>query len=1115
MTRKTETLVILIGASEFPYSKQFENILAFEKSAEIVTDYFLSNQHFNLNGLDYLNLFNSNYSSNDQGVEIETFIKRKHESQNIKNLIFYYIGHGGIHQNDQYYLSIKTTNDDHPYQTSLSTQYLAEIINSYSNTFRCVLILDCCFAGSAIKDFLTIDAKFKYKEIKNYSGVAILCASNKNKEAEIRKEKDFTIFSYHAINILKNGAIGYGEYLTLRNLNELLSKEISDNYPEKELKPELHVPAQSNSDISTIGILKCGMEDSNITSSTQTTTLNKFIKDLYFTESFYNKLSNIENWEETYSSIFWNFFTKKSLEELSNKGISESKLINELTQLIIVSESQIPIIVEGLAGTGKSILISLLYQKLLSIKPLDYIPIYIDLTYYERKIYKNENIEYSAISLLKDHLDKMLSFKECEEKKIILLVNGADEHIKSKVDIFPIIEEYQVFSKKVIGIKRINDLDENKRPIYINSTNTYDLELEIKPIRVKSNPNLDHIITNYSQITKTLIHKPDLPDLFLKKIKQLSLHEIDMFTLRVLSISIIESTVYNSVKSFHELLVTYCKRILFKDDLSIEQTSKIAFTIFNLRKRYDAHEINNKGWNLIHSHQSIRNMLIANQVMAFILDKEFKEIDSFNFVYPSEVNTFIKNYIETNRNKQNELYDCLIEKWSLINDNTKYISALTHFSYIIGRFTEPDVATQSIDFLKKIKISTHFKSLYKRVTNYKRGDFDYLKLNLRDKQALLYLRTIYISLIYLGDKEISDEYISFCIQNPYLENLNRGFHLEYYGDIPYLPGEEDSLKHIDNLEPITLTFTRLSNKILSAIDKRDATGVEYYPMFSVEIFTLCSLVLKRSIGKNGFLADYYRDTIEDIINKIICQKVIKKDSCLMGHLKFIKRFVCDYKDVDEVNLFNLVYYLKNRPRKGWYDISKFDLPELEVERVSSHTWGAESIAYFFLKEYTKNDDKPSRLNKDRVIKMLHFHDIAESFTSDLLKEEKEIKIKNYNSVEKEWLRVISNYGMVEAFADTSYIYDLITEFNEGKTFEAQIARDCDKLECFLQLKNLYLRGKLKDKPDIYKEFKENLTSDFYTDWGRKIFELFDRLNADHFELEDDNKILQYKTKEIY
>ena len=119
---------------------------------------------------------------------------------------------------------------------------------------------------------------------------------------------------------------------------------------------------------------------------------------------------------------------------------------------------------------------------------------------------------------------------------------------------------------------------------------------------------------------------------------------------------------------------------------------------------------------------------------------------------------------------------------------------------------------------------------------------DVEKLQARDDSELkpselLLCRTVYISLACLNNAGASEDYIRLLLDRPQWNNINRGFHLEYYGDIPFDP--ERQLSHSDILDPFPHTFQNLRERLKRNLNTRK------YGLLNIEIFTLYSLAQYR------------------------------------------------------------------------------------------------------------------------------------------------------------------------------------------------------------------------------------------------------------------------------
>jgi putative hydrolase of HD superfamily len=133
------------------------------------------------------------------------------------------------------------------------------------------------------------------------------------------------------------------------------------------------------------------------------------------------------------------------------------------------------------------------------------------------------------------------------------------------------------------------------------------------------------------------------------------------------------------------------------------------------------------------------------------------------------------------------------------------------------------------------------------------------------------------------------------------------------------------------------------------------------------------------------------------------------------------------------NIANFLFeagMLKRTPRSG------FQFLGTGAESVAEHIFRTTYIGYAL-------SSMVSDVNVDRLIKMCLFHDLPEARTGDL------------NYVNKKYV-IADEKRAVKDLAETlpfgNDIQDLISEYEEGKTEEAKLARDADQLEMILALK---------------------------------------------------------------
>ena len=137
-----------------------------------------------------------------------------------------------------------------------------------------------------------------------------------------------------------------------------------------------------------------------------------------------------------------------------------------------------------------------------------------------------------------------------------------------------------------------------------------------------------------------------------------------------------------------------------------------------------------------------------------------------------------------------------------------------------------------------------------------------------------------------------------------------------------------------------------------------------------------------------------------------------------------------------VKYYVLCNKLKDVVRTGWKD---WNVSRERVESAAEHTFGVQMLAIAMKSQYQYNIDL------EKVILMLAIHELEEIYIGDLT-------LFQISKEEKEKLGHEAVSKVLKDLLDKEKIEDLILEFDERKTKEAQFAFFCDKLECDLQSK---------------------------------------------------------------
>jgi len=124
--------------------------------------------------------------------------------------------------------------------------------------------------------------------------------------------------------------------------------------------------------------------------------------------------------------------------------------------------------------------------------------------------------------------------------------------------------------------------------------------------------------------------------------------------------------------------------------------------------------------------------------------------------------------------------------------------------------------------------------------------------------------------------------------------------------------------------------------------------------------------------------------------------------------------------------------LKNIPRAGFHFLGA------GKESVAEHSFCITFIAYVMAHLETE-------INSLRLITMCLVHDLPEA------------RVGDHNYVQKKYVTIDEEQAVADAICNIPFgesLADLITEFNEQKTYESQLAYDADQLSFMLNLKSI-------------------------------------------------------------
>lgn len=784
--------------------------------------------------------------------------------------------------------------------------------------------------------------------------------------------------------------------------------------------------------------------------------IHEFVVKNYLNEPYNQKSLVHKHSYEEYSK----FFSIVSQSNQRNTGAYLFKSFKDLSEIILNSTSKVALWLQGPPGTGKTSFLSILYWYFYDLYfsvEKDLLPIFIDLHRYSGLESEGKNYSISQEQMLnevKQHLQVLEKLmKAIPEQKILVIIDGYDRYSKVEENIFKyLLEEHFVLYPHVC---------------VIGSKIKYDLLIDIHILRYLPQKTL---LFNSLEIDEHPVYefieaflKISLPNGYAEKaeylldiLKRYKLEQIDLFSLSLLKYG--TKVEGGQLPPLLKLLKGYCQNYLTKNrsrlksqgiDIGdmLNRAARIAFSD-EFIKETDLKDKKEVAFfrGLVDCHPKICDFLIAH----YVINKLFEITEKINdkptdevvkvlqCVQPHRINQLCKEIANQNDDNKYKVFSA-IEK--LLQMDKIHCYAKSFACYLLGRLEGDQWKHYAHGILEK------FKQTLKPDTA--EDEHNYLFLS----------RTAYVSLAYLGDKDAQKDYVTMLLSDPKVDQLNRGFHLEYYGDEKY----SASIKLIskDYLNPFPRTFKKLSNNVISKKSN---------PLFEIEVHTLCSLAQHRhAIGK---LAKDNRQSLIKIIKEVINNNKINHDR-LRTYIRMI------YKHIKQEHfcigsIFNSYYQIKFEKRKGWLD------REIKNgESVADHMYGAYLIALYLLPDTWKEEPNYS---KREIIEMLLIHDLAEAIVHDIPPDKKTDRHKQEESQIYDEIEVLGTY---DGLADLKNVAALWRNFEAGQTFNAKVAKEIDILENWVQLQIYKAKGyKIND----YIEWSQGLLNQIRTNIGHQITE---------------------------
>lgn len=764
------------------------------------------------------------------------------------------------------------------------------------------------------------------------------------------------------------------------------------------------------------------------------------------------------------------------MQEVGNKNKSAKRVnasqLQTLCDVIMNSSASCPLIIKGMPGTGKSTLLTLLYLRM---KNQSNMRTFLFDLHYLDKINKKEAAQI---------LDRAVAHAETiirQNHRTLLFIDGFNQYKRR-------FTEYEDQLRKAVSTWQSNSNVQIVCTLGIQDSKQY--------------PPFERY--NKAQLIESE--------------KTLTLQPIDVltdkFSYLLTTVLKIKFNVNDKNSQNKNKLVTYCGTI--DDGIScirtawflVKQYEILGNTIFNTSpgKLFHDYYLNKLG---------IKKMkTISKYATEFLMEKPKKKmadvvalkgpatldfffayyyvkaaidddmilfVKELDCIFTSRINRFVMQIAQLDSNTEETFVDNL----TLIFDECTSINTKIQIAYFLGR---AKVSMQAVN-----DATTFLQSqFWKLLSTYKKSS--------KERETVMLLRSIGISLLYLGDHMYEKEFYSLIIYDEAMNRINRDFHIAYYTTSSYKLTDKNIFdkKVIYELQNIKNVY----NFLYHSVEKSAATKTR-----CINIITIISLVIywKYDLKNMEHTTDEFNG-FEELLNSLAIDQSIPD---------VIRDYVlATYRNLKKESLYEesltRLYSFKQLERTGW---KKRGINEkVRTESDADHTWACCILANILLPsniydcELVSDFENYTGYDKQKVIQLLLVHDLAECITGDIATPD-----QTSRDVESE-LHAINDIRALGAFPGLSALYDIADECNEFRqrdnrdiaNVNVQIASDIDRLEPLIQL--YYYRKYLREPYDFNEVEKWISDKKFWlhTSFGNELFDLMKRLflNQECFKREE-------------
>ncbi|MBO7218245.1 MAG: HD domain-containing protein [Clostridia bacterium] len=697
--------------------------------------------------------------------------------------------------------------------------------------------------------------------------------------------------------------------------------------------------------------------------------------------------------------------------------------------------------VKGPLGSYKNRLMQYLYIAI-ERKAKDILPIYIDIASYEKAAEGNEEIgEKQFLEAFKKDIQIAAGiFSNNSDKKPLLILDGIRNFTLKNKNLYYDIAKYISKYKWQFIVCMDTDFtvnEKNKFRIHPIVSNNYACFLRIHSMNFNRKAEGIEFIKNCVKAFDIYLPEGVKAKNIYERLVRMNFLTMDAYWLTYL-LKFYLNDILNPKYNISDLYEAISQNYL-EGDKQVKLAAEFAYDYEYGDSDFDkdTNPYFDLRWRFIREHRSVLDFLIAKEYVRRVSELKLKaDNKQFNIeqlkIFEMILQEYISRFVFTMISKDDNYEDKIILIAKKYENELSYIGQ----SEISFRMTGLQNAVNKKICIKKIRENNErLKQKYEAV-RYTDNE---------DKTSIAFLlRSLNINLIYQNDRDAFIYYASLLLDDKLSNEINRGVHLEFYGDKPYIPNQSK----LDFQDDTTKGFKTL-NRLCSILDYRIADKDKQIYATAIEIMNLCSLLQARMIddGEAVFDARPFAEKCIGYVDWVIRQREIKNIAKVASYFEWMKNELFEFVNYNVKHNRALVFN-----QLSGLGIEKSDSTFRNIsENTTEHMYSCCLIGMLYL---PNNSDEPE-YDKNVILQMLFMHDLWEkSSIKDEVEDDDDFIIK---TPEQLVMQALFMSGTYPGSVDLSQYMKIWEEWDSCEGINYPIARDIDSIQTTYQFCNYYLK----------------------------------------------------------